>query len=102
MYNYTPTLINPALVGTSSQAQVIFNYRSQWKSLDQKYNTPLLTPIYPFLTKKNVRKGGIGLFVLSDKTGGDISCQNTGALLSLTYNMIISRRAQLSFCFGRG
>lgn len=101
-YTYTPTLVNPGIVGGASDAQLIFNYRSQWRSLEQKITSPMFTGILPFITKENIRKGGIGLSLVSDKTGSDVYFQNTGALLNLAYNIGLSKKVNLSFGLGAG
>lgn len=101
-YNNTPTLVNPAFVGSYSNAQIIFNYRTQWKSLDQKFNTPFLTAIVPISNKSGMRKGGLGISAISDKAGGNFFYQNTGVSLNLAYNVYLKKKTNLSFGAGTG
>lgn len=97
-YQFTPALINPALVGAYQNPQLMLGYRSQWRSIDGKYSTPVFTGILPFSNKAGIRKGGIGLAAFNDKTGQTIYTQNTGFSLSMAYNIKLGK--ELSFSFG--
>ena len=97
LYQFTPTLVNPASVGAYSTSQVFLGYRSQWRSIDGKYSTPILTGILPFLNKTGMRKGGIGFTAYNDKAGQTIYSQTTGVNLSLAYNAKLGKTLQVSF-----
>ncbi len=97
LYQFTPTLVNPASVGAYSTAQVLLGYRSQWKSSEGNYSTPILTGILPFSTKTGMRKGGIGFTAYNDKAGQTIYTQNTGVNVSVAYNATLGKTLQLSF-----
>ena len=102
LYQFTPTLVNPASVGAYSTTQVILGYRSQWRSIDGKYSTPIITGIVPFSNKIGQRKGGIGFTAYNDKAGQTIYTQTTGVNLSLAYNAKLGESLQLSFGINSG
>ncbi len=101
-YQFTPSLVNPALVGSYQNTHVILGYRSQWKSIDGKYSTPIFTGIVPISNKSGIRKGGIGITAYNDKAGQTIYTQNTGITLSMAYNAPLGKTLQLSFGVNAG
>jgi type IX secretion system PorP/SprF family membrane protein len=86
-FESTPTQVNPGAVGANGSYELIFGYRSQWRSLDQKFTTPVVTGILPFISKTNQVKGGIGLSALSEKSGSTFAFKNTGGALSFSYGI---------------
>ncbi|MCU0431715.1 MAG: PorP/SprF family type IX secretion system membrane protein [Cytophagaceae bacterium] len=101
-YHLTPTLVNPALVGGHRQAQVVAGYRSQWRSLDGKYSTPLVAGMLPIRNKLGNQKGGIGIHALSDKAGQAIYTQQTGASLQLAYTLALKKSTQFAYGISAG
>ncbi len=85
-YHQTPFLTNPALVASSDALQGIFSFRQQRSLSGQKYSTPMLSLIYPFLkSTQRAQRAGIGLSVLQDQEGTLFI--NQGVMLALAYNL---------------
>jgi len=62
-YN-SPLLINPAFAGNTRGALVSVNYRNQWPSINNAYETYSLT-----YDQRWNKSGGVGLYVTSDAAG---------------------------------
>jgi type IX secretion system PorP/SprF family membrane protein len=87
-YHYTPTLTNPAMVGSTNDLQLLFNYRRQQIGAGQTFDTPVGSFIYPFFTdNREKRRGGIGVTLLSDNAASFM--KTTGASVSGAYNVHI-------------
>ncbi|MCU0430696.1 MAG: PorP/SprF family type IX secretion system membrane protein [Cytophagaceae bacterium] len=84
-FESTPIQINPASVGANQSYELIFGYRSQWKQLDQKFNTPVVTGILPFISKANKSKGGLGFTALTESNGSVLAYKNSGGAISYSY-----------------
>ncbi len=70
-FHYTPFLTNPGMIASSSDVQLMFNYRRKQVEAGQSFDTPMASFLYP-LTSKNTGKhwGGVGLSVISDNAAG--------------------------------
>ena len=85
-YHQTPFLTNPALVASSDALQGTFSFRQQRSLSGQRYTTPMLSIMYPFLKSANrAQRAGIGLSVLQDQEGELFI--NQGVMLALAYNL---------------
>jgi type IX secretion system PorP/SprF family membrane protein len=99
-YQYTPFLTNPAMVAKDNALQLSLGYRQQRSFSGQKYATPMVSAILPFLqSSTSARRAGVGLSVISDREGDFMT--NQGAMLALAYNIQIGKfkgyPMQLSF-----
>lgn len=85
-YYYTPFLTNPALIAKGNALQLNLGYRQQRSFSGQKYSTPMLSAIVPFLqSKTTTRRAAVGLSVVRDQEGEFLV--NQGGMLSLAYNI---------------
>ena len=81
-YN-SPILINPAFAGNTRGALVSINYRNQWPSIDNAYETFSLT-----YDQRWNKSSGVGLYINSDAAGN-------GALKSTKLGGIYSYRIRI-------
>lgn len=99
-YYYTPFLTNPAMIAKDNALSLNFGFRQQQALSGQKFTTPMVSGIIPFLqSKKSARRAAIGLSVISDQEGEFLV--NQGGMLSLAYNIQVGKMKgyplQLSF-----
>ena len=99
-YYYTPFLTNPAMIAKDNALSLSFGFRQQQALSGQKFTTPMVSGIVPFLqSKKSARRAAIGLSVVSDQEGEFLV--NQGGMLSLAYNIQVGKLQeyplQLSF-----
>ncbi|SDM23213.1 type IX secretion system membrane protein, PorP/SprF family [Catalinimonas alkaloidigena] len=68
-YQYTPLQVNPALVGTSSYATAITDFRRQQYAGGMAFRTTLLSGSYPLFNRATKQQvAGFGLSLLDDRT----------------------------------
>lgn len=90
-YN-TPLLINPSLAGGDDGTFTgILNYRDQWKSAGNAYQTFGLSLDGGMMQKIDKGFLGIGGAIYNDKQG-DVSLSKLNAKLSIAYHVQISRQ----------
>ncbi len=99
-YYYTPFLTNPAMVAKDNALQLSLGFRQQQALSGQKFTTPMISAIVPFLQgKDSERRAALGLSVISDQEGEFLI--NQGGMLSLAYNIQVGKMGdyplQLSF-----
>lgn len=96
-YHLAPAQSNPALIATSNQTRVIFNYRHQFIASGQSFTTPMLSVLYPYIRKKdNKRLAAFGISVLQDKTGEGGILTTTGGLLTSAINLSLNPKSASS------
>ncbi len=86
-----PMYHNPAFTGSAYAPRVMMNYRNQWPSLNANFITTLFT-VDHYLEKAN---SGIGLSLLSDKQGYNLT--NTEVRLLYSYELNINRDNAIRF-----
>ena len=88
----TPLLINPSLAGGDDGTfSGVLNYRDQWKSAGNAYQTFGLSLDGGLMKKLDKGFLGIGASVYNDKQG-DVSLSKLNAKLSVAYHTQISRQ----------
>lgn len=95
-YN-TPLLVNPANTGNHSyDYRANLNYKNQWSSISDAFRTIGASYDMPmFEDISGMRKLGLGLSFLSDKSGST-NYGFTNINLSIAYHTKITRFSQLS------
>lgn len=90
-YYAAPLYLNPAFAGTSVDHRFILNYRNQWPSISQAFET------YAFSYDYNLDhyNSGLGLVVMSDKAGS-ANLQSTQFNLQYAYKVKVSENMMLS------
>lgn len=95
-YNFTGVRVNPALAGTTSNAEVGFLHRSQNTGGDFKIESDILTGSYPLLNPSTGKPwSGIGILLHSDRTAGVFQVQE--AALSYAIHLSVGHLQSLSF-----
>jgi len=85
-YYYTPTITNPAMIGSDGYFKVSLHYRQQRTAVGQGFRTPMLYAIYPFFNQKTGKRwGAVGLTVLNDQEGDFLN--TSGGALTFAYNI---------------
>ena len=93
---FAPLSLNPALAGANYAMEGIVNYRNQWSSLGDPYQT-VATSFHARLNEKNKRKTNqlaIGLRLMHDKAGNPGITTN-GMAVSLANHVFLSRNSKL-------
>jgi type IX secretion system PorP/SprF family membrane protein len=95
-YEYSPLQLNPALAGANAVMQANINYRSQWASVGDPFNTIAASVEGRFNEKKRMKKGIFagGLNFYNDKSG-NLTVSTTKANLNLAYHLILDRNSTL-------
>lgn len=93
---YSPMTLNPALTGANSPMQAIVNYRSQWNSVAEPFNTIAASFDARFNDKKRDKKGIFagGINFYNDQAGDNLISTNK-ANLNLAYHLILDRKNTL-------
>ncbi|MBL4716188.1 MAG: PorP/SprF family type IX secretion system membrane protein [Bacteroidia bacterium] len=82
-----PLSLNPAMMGTNADLKATLNYRNQWMTIDDGYQTYNFTFMYPIFVNDGKGKLDIGLNAINDRAGAfnsmDISLA-VGYSLALT------------------
>lgn len=91
-YEYSPLQLNPGLTGANAVLQANVNYRTQWSSVGDPYNTIAASVEGRFNDKKRMKKGIFagGLNFYNDKAG-NLPMSTTKANLFLAYHLILDR-----------
>jgi type IX secretion system PorP/SprF family membrane protein len=92
----SPLTLNPALTGASGVAQVIVNYRTQWRSVATPYNT-MAASFEMRLNEGSRRKKGIfamGVNFYKDQAG-DLKLTTTNANLNMAYHLILDKKSSI-------
>lgn len=97
-YDLTPLRINPGLVGTSGDAQLIFHHRNQVTNAAQTYKSSMFTATFPLVKREAGarRWGGVGISVLDDRTGSAIKFINQVVSANFAYNVNFTKDLMLS------
>ncbi|MFN5418258.1 MAG: PorP/SprF family type IX secretion system membrane protein [Flavobacteriia bacterium] len=95
----SPMTVNPALVGSNNIVQGIVNYRTQWKSVAEPYQTFAASFDARLNDKKRKKKGimAVGINFSSDEAGS-LNLKSSAASLNLAYHLILSKNSK----FGLG
>jgi type IX secretion system PorP/SprF family membrane protein len=82
-----PMNLNPAIMGANTDFMATANYRNQWSSIENGYQTYNLSLLYPLFLSNGKQKLDFGLLALNDAAGAfttlDIS-------LSVSYSIRLS------------
>ena len=94
--SFSPLNLNPALAGANSTLQGIVNYRSQWNSVAEPYQTIGASIDGRFNDNKRNKKGIIagGLNFFNDQAG-DLKIATTIVNLNLAYHLILDKKSTL-------
>ena len=93
---FSPLNLNPALTGANSTLQGIVNYRSQWNSVAEPYNTFGASIDARFNDNKRDKNGIIagGLNFFNDQAG-DLKVSTNIVNLNLAYHLILDKTSTL-------
>lgn len=84
MFNETPVLVNPARAGVPFEARAILNYKNQWSTVAEPYQTLAFSGDMALFRKKQKKAYmGMGLTFFSDKAG-DVGMKTSEVALSLS------------------
>ncbi len=91
---FTPLAINPALAGANNRFQGIVNYRSQWASVVQPFQTAAASFDGRLTKEKNARRGYLaaGVFFFNDNAGNP-RITTTNVNLNLAYHAVVGRKS---------
>lgn len=95
-YAETPSIINPALAGVTYNTRAIVNYRNQWSSIGNKYQTMGFS--FEQTIKHKKLKGNyfaISLNIFKDASG-DASLKTLNPNFGITYLQKINKKMKLS------
>ncbi len=102
-YLNTPLQTNPALVAFDNDFKLQLNYRGQNTGLNQNYQTPLFSVVYPLINQeKTQRWGGLGFSLITDIAGDHAMIKTTGANFSFAYNFSITKMQFISASLAAG
>jgi type IX secretion system PorP/SprF family membrane protein len=95
-YPETPSAFNPALAGVTYNTRVIVNYKSQWSSVANKYQTMGLS--FDQAIKHKKLKGNYFAFSVNifKDVAGDAKLSTLNPNLGIAYHQKISKRMKLS------
>lgn len=97
-YNFSVQRVNPACVGLTRNAMADFQFRNQRTGGDFHINTNFLSVAYPFVSASTGQAfAGIGLSVLSDRSGPMFKSQEAAATMAI--NIPVGRYQRLSLGF---
>ena len=90
-YYSAPLYLNPAFAGTSVDHRFIANYRNQWPSISQAFET------YAFSYDYNLSQynSGLGVLVMADKAGS-ANLKSTQFNFQYSYKVSVSDKLMLS------
>lgn len=93
---YSPLNVNPALAGANSTIQGIVNYRSQWNSVAEPYQTIGASIDGRFndgkRTKAGILAGGLSFF---NDRAGDMLVTTNNVNLNLAYHLLLGQKSSL-------
>ncbi len=94
-FTMTPLLVNPAQTGSQNDLRAVMNYKNQWSSVSQPYNTYNFSFDVSLKKKKNISGfSAMGLNIFNDKAGNS----KMGTLfgnLTYAYHVFLSDRSTL-------
>lgn len=93
---FSPLAINPALAGANNSLQGIVNYRSQWNSVAQPFQTSAAS-FDARINKPSKSKNGYlaaGAFFFSDNAGTP-RISTTNINLNLAYHLVLGKKSTL-------
>jgi type IX secretion system PorP/SprF family membrane protein len=97
-YNFSVQRVNPAWVGLTPDALVDFAYRNQKTGGDFQLNTNFLSVAYPFFQRSTGRPwGGLGVSVLSDRSGPLFKSQEAAATFAVNISTGLNQNLSLGF-----
>jgi type IX secretion system PorP/SprF family membrane protein len=101
-YYFSPSNLNPALVGLEKDLFFGVNHRSQWRDLRVPYNASLFTFTYPFYVAKPklYHAGGIALSVSQETAGSNQLYRSVRGQLSAAYNLRLDYENRNILAFG--
>jgi type IX secretion system PorP/SprF family membrane protein len=97
-YNEAPLMLNPALTGFfDGQHRIGLNYKNQWRSIGNAYNTYALSYDARLGSGGNNQSGflAIGVNVFND-VSGDLNFSNTIGNLNVAYHLKVNDEQMLS------
>ena len=92
MYQHTPFLTNPGMIGTQQDARVMFNYRNQSVEAGQNFSTGMISGYYP-VAVGNHQLGLAGSF-MSDRASDFLT--TNGGMLGVAYGVNFSQGMMIS------
>ena len=95
-YAETPSAINPALAGVTYNTRIIGNYKSQWASVANKYQTMGLSFDQTIKHKKLKASYFAVAFNIFKDVAGDAKLSTTNPNLGVAYIQRISKRMKFS------
>lgn len=95
-YNYTPQVINPAVIATDDYFAGFVDYRVQNFSEDLTFKTVSVFGKHPIFNKNGERKAAFGLGFLSDRGEGLGDINLNGLFTNFAYNFKIANKWSLS------
>mgnify|MGYP005818789077 CR=1 FL=1 len=99
---FSPLNLNPALAGVENKLQAIVNYRNQWGSIAEPFET--IGASFDFRFKEKSRAngffaGGINFF---NDAAGNANLTSTNANLNLAYHLYLNRNSTLGLSIQGG
>lgn len=93
---FAPLSINPALAGANHSFQGIVNYRSQWNSVVQPFQTSAASFDARLSKPSNSRNGHLaaGVFFFSDNAG-EPRISTTNINLNLAYHLVLGKKSTI-------
>jgi type IX secretion system PorP/SprF family membrane protein len=93
---FTPLAINPALAGANHSVQGIVNYRSQWRSFVQPFQTSSASFDARLNKPAKSRNGYLaaGVFFFSDNAG-EPRISTTNINLNLAYHLVLGKKSTI-------
>lgn len=100
-FHHSPLLTNPAMMASDNDLKALFHYRRENLSNGFSYSNPMLSLVYPLITRhvdangettSKKRWGGIGLGLMQDQTYAG----NGGALQTLGFSGTYAHNLQLA------
>lgn len=94
----SPMQTNPGMIASYNQTQAIMSYRRMnvGGGVGAAFETPMISMMYPLITKDRGRIAGFGLSVMNDRLGSDGALQITGISAGAAYNHQIGYAQYLS------
>jgi len=98
-YFAAPMTTNPAMLSTSNQFQLIFNYRNQFSTAGNTFVTPMVSFISPIFGQgRTERLAGVGVAVVNNQLGDGI-LSSQGVQTGISFNLPVKLPAGLPILY---
>lgn len=89
-YDFTPSIVNPALAGANHDIQANSAYRNQWNSIGYAFQSTNVSADIRIIPNKRLPKGywGFGLMFMNDVAGGARMTNNSLAM-NFAYHILL-------------